>query len=405
MKLMVTTEDRFVQPDNGQIHSVSGYDYAFWQRYLEVFDEVIIFARLLRVDAVPSDTVSAAGPGVSFYPIPFYVGPWQYVIMRGKIAALARAAVDKADAFNLRVPGTLSNQLWRQLRKRNIPYGIEVVGDPWDALAPGSVKSIIRPVLRSKFKRDMTLQCKYAAAASYVTRSGLQKRYPPGCWSTHYSSIDLPPEAIISADQLDVRIKRLRTKSPTRPWVIVHVGMLEHFYKAPDVLLRALAICQHKDRRLRLQIIGDGRRRKELEDLARRLNVTDDVEFLGKVETKDKLFDLLDQADLFVLPSRQEGLPRAVIEAMARGLPCIGSTVGGIPELLAGDDLVPPNDVQALNSKIEAVITDITRMEHMARRNHQKASEFTFDILKLRRKEYYTRLREVYASPHKRDSK
>ena len=61
----------------------------------------------------------------------------------------------------------------------------------------------------------------------------------------------------------------------------------------------------------------------------------------------------LDAADVFVLPSRQEGLPRAMIEAMARSLPCVGSDVGGISELIP-DWVVPPNDPQALALKFSS---------------------------------------------------
>ena len=60
----------------------------------------------------------------------------------------------------------------------------------------------------------------------------------------------------------------------------------------------------------------------------------DRVRFRGQLTTPVDVRAELDRADLFVLPSRQEGLPRAMIEAMARALPCIGSSVGGIPELL-----------------------------------------------------------------------
>ena len=103
----------------------------------------------------------------------------------------------------------------------------------------------------------------------------------------------------------------------------------------------------------------------------------------------------LERADLFVLPSHQEGLPRAMVEAMARALPCIGSTVGGIPELLPPEDMVPPGNVTALATKIRQVITDPDRMAQMSARNLQIATEYRDEILQKQRIEFYRYVREI----------
>jgi glycosyltransferase involved in cell wall biosynthesis len=78
-----------------------------------------------------------------------------------------------------------------------------------------------------------------------------------------------------------------------------------------------------------------------------------------------------------------------MIEAMARGLPCIGSTVGGIPELLTPEEMVQPNDAQALADKIQQVVTNPTRMSEMSARNLKKASEYHESLLRKRRNEFY----------------
>jgi glycosyltransferase involved in cell wall biosynthesis len=109
----------------------------------------------------------------------------------------------------------------------------------------------------------------------------------------------------------------------------------------------------------------------------------------------------LDQADLFVLPSRSEGLPRAMLEAMARALPCIGSTVGGIPELLEEKDMVPPGNVGQLAAKIREVITDSKRMELMSARNLALAREYRSEILRMKRQRFY---RHIHSFLHQRDA-
>jgi glycosyltransferase involved in cell wall biosynthesis len=83
-----------------------------------------------------------------------------------------------------------------------------------------------------------------------------------------------------------------------------------------------------------------------------------------------------------------------MLEAMARGLPCIGSTVGGIPELLPAEDLVPPGDAVALAAKIREVAADPERMARMSARNLAKAEEYRDEALRERRLAFYRYVRE-----------
>jgi glycosyltransferase involved in cell wall biosynthesis len=78
-----------------------------------------------------------------------------------------------------------------------------------------------------------------------------------------------------------------------------------------------------------------------------------------------------------------------MVEAMARALPCIGSTVGGIPELLPAEDMVEPGDVDALAKKISEVLRDPQRMAKMSARNLETAREYDEDLLNARRREFY----------------
>ena len=83
-----------------------------------------------------------------------------------------------------------------------------------------------------------------------------------------------------------------------------------------------------------------------------------------------------------------------MIEAMARALPCIGSTVGGIPELLPPEDMVFPGDAGALARKIREVVTDPARMARMSARNLKMAREYRGEILRERRIAFYRYVRE-----------
>ena len=146
---------------------------------------------------------------------------------------------------------------------------------------------------------------------------------------------------------------------------------------------------------MRLLMVGDGKHKNELEARVRALGLADRVSFLGELPAGAQVREQLDKADLFVLPSYTEGLPRAMVEAMARGLPCIGSTVGGIPELLPGEDMVLPGDVTALAEKIRDVLLDPNRLSRMAERNLEKARQYSGQILRDKRVAFYQYVRDV----------
>jgi glycosyltransferase involved in cell wall biosynthesis len=135
-----------------------------------------------------------------------------------------------------------------------------------------------------------------------------------------------------------------------------------------------------------------------LEKMARTLGIYERCNFLGEVPAGELVRRVLDQSDIFVLPSRVEGLPRAIIEAMARGLPCIGSTVGGIPELLPTEDLVKPGDVDGLAALIREVMADPARQKRMSIRNLAESRKYADDLLKSKRIAFYQGVKDITAS-------
>ena len=111
----------------------------------------------------------------------------------------------------------------------------------------------------------------------------------------------------------------------------------------------------HPDLRAReysLIVIGEGRLRSYYEHMARRLGLSDRVDFRNYLVERDDLLNIYQSADILVAPSTSEGLPRVVIEAAASSLPIIGSNVGGIPEIIHGHALVEPGNSEELRTRI-----------------------------------------------------
>jgi len=391
MRLLVATEHHFVRTPDGAVHSVTGgRDYDFWLRYLDVFGEVVVVARVKQGVFPPLENSVASGPGVSFAELPDYAGLEQYLWHLKELRSRVSSAVTTDVAVILRVPGAVGGLVWYKIRKNNRPYAVEVVGDPYDVFAPASVRHPLRPLFRWWFSHQLRRQCAGTCAAAYVTEQYLQQRYPiaPGAFATHYSSVELPDVAFASAP-------RSTRKEDAQRFTLIFVGSLAQLYKAPDVLIDAIGLCVQDGLDLRLVFVGDGKHRPELEAKTAALGLGGRINFLEQLPAGEAVRAQLDQADVFVLPSRVEGLPRAMIEAMARALPCIGSTVGGIPELLPHEDLVPPGDPVALALKIREIVTNPARMALMSARNLEKAKEYRNEVLHGRRVEFFRYVREA----------
>lgn len=404
MRIVVTCEHRFSIAPDGSVFSRVANDYPFWQRYLTGFDSVRVVARAKPDPGINGMYEKVTGPGVEFWPIPFYLGPEQFLMRRHKIRSSLHAAVEKHDAVLCRVGSPLADQLLPLFWRAGRPYGLEVVGDPQEAMGPGSVNHPLRKLFQVRATRLLLLECSRAVGVAYVTRETLQKKYPcpahsvgisdvarldfssaPKVFTTNYSSLICKKDDFATESRHFDRRQRLR---------VIFVGSLAQMYKGPDVLLKALHLLANQ---LQPQavIIGDGKHRLELEKMSRDLGLSANVQFLGELPSGKAIREQLDQATLFVMPSRTEGLPRALIEAMARALPCVATRVGGIPELLAEEDMITSEDHVGLADKIREVTSSPERLSKMSRRNLNRAQEYRPEALEGRRTDFYHFLRHA----------
>ncbi len=117
--------------------------------------------------------------------------------------------------------------------------------------------------------------------------------------------------------------------APNGEKILVHISNFRAVKRVSDTL-RILKLVQN-DVNAKLVLVGDGPDRSECERLARELDLINSVVFLGK---QDALGDILNAADLFLIPSQAESFGLSALEAMSCGLPVIASSVGGLPELV-----------------------------------------------------------------------
>lgn len=387
MKVLVATEARFFRSSSGAYQApTQGRGYSFWTRYLSAFDEVGILARVSDASGVGGPDVE--GPGVRVLPVTDFVGAVG-LARRGQLAR--RDVRHWADdhpgaAIVARLPGVLGGMLAAYAVRRPRPYAIEVVGDPLSAVATAGVAGAGSGALAVLASLQMRHHVRRASAVAYVTRDTLQRRYPPppAGVTAAYSSVELPDEAY----------RPPREPAAGRPQLVM-VGTMSQPYKGHDVLLQALAELNQRGVVTRTSFVGDGQLRPSIEQQAQRMGL--DATFYGQLTSPDEVRRVLDTADLFVMPSLSEGLPRALIEAMARGLPAVASRVGGIPELLDHQSMVPPGAPTALADKINQLISDPELWRREAHRNYSVSRRYHSDILAQARAAFYTAVREAAA--------
>lgn len=388
MDLTLLFDHRFYQDQDGLIFSLQTYNYSFFaKRYLPIFDRVRILARVSNNPPRKRTDEYTIGQGVELVSLGNWNGPVEFISKRQTVLEKLHEYIFKDTAVLMIAPGTISSLARKQLAKAGYPYGLEVVGDPYDMFAPGAVKHPLRPFFRWWFPQQLRQQCAGACASAYVTKQALQSRYPCPAYSVGVSDVHISETALVSAPRPLCKEKDQFT--------LITVATLAQLYKAPDVLIKAVAVCVQEGLDIKLVLVGDGKFRSQLEAQAASLGLKERVCFRGQLPAGDAVRSELDQADLFLLPSYQEGLPRAMVEAMARGLPCIGSNVGGIPELLPPEDMVSPGDVTVLAQKIREVITNSERLANMSAHSLEKAMEYQEDILWTQRYKFYEYLRET----------
>ena len=167
-----------------------------------------------------------------------------------------------------------------------------------------------------------------------------------------------------------------------------------HAQKRHADLIEALTLLASNDIAFRCVLAGDGPLLDNVKSQVDRSGLKDRIEFRGKIEPT-AIRELLAEADLFALSSQWEGLPRSVVEAMAVGLPVVGTDVNGTNELVIHGVtglLVPPRDPTALAQSLTTLLLNAQMRREMGRRGRMRVEE-EFDLRKTTRQ-----LEEFYAS-------
>jgi glycosyltransferase involved in cell wall biosynthesis len=286
----------------------------------------------------------------------------QLFLVLPRLAWKLAQAMRHADAIQVRCPAhagllgaLLAPVFSRRLVARYTGTWAGYPGEPW-------IWTLQRAVLRSSWWRGPVLIY--------------------GNWPNQPSHIIPIFNSVLTAREIErAKTSALRKRLST-PISVLFVGRLTAS-KNVDVLITALADLMAQGIPVQGYVVGDGPERHALETQARSLDIGKHLEFAGGVPL-ERVLDYYERCDVLVLASETEGWPKAIVEAMAFGLICIGSDRGLVPTIL-GDGrglVVPPRDSAAIAASLRKIALSPQTYESMRKRSAAWAQEYSLDRLR-----------------------
>lgn len=380
-RLLFVHDHRFQRDSSCAYYTSGSFPASIWPRYLEHFDNVTVLARdggeLSGAAQARSDY-----PGVDFVLIKSLDTLSRLGLRRGKAHHALRAQIAAADAVIARLPSDLGLQAVALANEAGKPLLIEVVGCAYDALAHhgAPMARIYAPIAFVRMRAALT----QTPFALYVTNTWLQQRYPtlPKAVTAGVSDVVIAESSPEISRSRSARLAELvRGRVP----VLGTVGSLRTAAKGFHIMFDALGKLRREQAlKLEYRILGSGDPTRWRE-LASKAGVSDQVHFDGVLPSGPQVLSWLDAIDIHVQPSFQEGLPRATIEAMSRGCACIGSSAGGLPELINPDLLHKPGDSVKLAETISTLVGDVACQEVESARSFDISRGYTEVITSARR--------------------
>ena len=389
-RMLLAPDTLFYKTPDGKYWSDTIYSYNFFERYMDIFDTIVIASRCKVVDYKNViGFLRSDGPNIEVCELPNMRGMSAYIRNIIAFSRAAKKSCENVDCAIIRLPSVPASMVLHYFKKTKKPYSLEIVADPYDAYATNKMARLF-------FSRHMRRACRQANGVSYVTKFYLQNKYPG-----HNRTMHKNDSKYFESYYSTIRISEEYYSKPRnyfgkKHFTIIHTANnMNNNLKGHEVVIRAAEIVLKDGFDIDIKFVGDGELKKYFEELARQLGIGSKVSFTGMLANAEEVRKQLLEADLLVFPTKAEGLPRSVIESMAVGLPCISTPIAGIPELLTEEDMIEPNDIVGFAKRIEEFITNPEMMNQKSKRNIEVARNYREDILKERRDAFYRSLKEL----------
>lgn len=377
MKILIASEFRCHIYKNE--YYLSSKAYSIYKRYSDAFGKVILCSRFVTLDKLEKGLIK-----VDFIDDIVQINSLTKSLLNGYNKEI-ESKIKKCDLVIGRLPSVTAYKAADIALKNNILFLAELMCDGWDPYwNHGLTGKLIAPYMHLKM-RKVTSKADYAV---YVTKEYLQNRYPCKNESINASNVLIKS---INKDVLQKRIERIK-KMPSNilELDVMTTASIDLLSKGQRFVVRAMGELKKEGIRINYHLVGGGNKEHLLNE-AKKANVEDQLIFKGEL-TLEEVYEELDKIDIYIQPSLQEGLPRAVIEAMSRACPCIGANTAGIPELLNKECITKCRSSHDIVIAIEEMLSN--GLEKYAIENFENSKDYLEDRLNLKRNNYFETIKD-----------
>ena len=374
----------YCRDKKGDIYAYGAFPYSLWaQRFLPHFDQIKIVGRDkgLCTPQATEGLDQSSGKDVEHLLFENINTPLKRLTQGRRLYRQIYQEVEKVDGVIIRGPVEFGMMAAKAARALGKPYAVEMSGCAFDhTWYHGSWIGKLYAPLKYLRARQMVAA---ADQVIYVTRAFLQRRYPSAAVQTYASNVEIKPSA---PQVLEARLHKIKNEK-----AMLKIGLIGNYgnaLKGLDVAFKALSRLKRDGYAFRFHILGEGDAARWQAEISR-AGLEDDVVFDGTLPGGAPVLAWLDALDIYIQPSRHEGLSRALIEAMSRALPCLASAAGGSAELLPPRYIHKIGDDAALYQRLKRLWQDRGEQEVQARRNFQEAQNYTDAVLALRRAAFW----------------
>lgn len=355
--------------------------YVIFIRYAKAFGDIVLCSRFEEVEEEPFDCIKAN----------FIKEIIECESLGKSMFGLYKSQMIKTmascDFVVGRFPSIIAFRAHDYAKKLGKIFVAELMCDGWDSYWNHSFAGkLIAPYMTTKMKK-----CTWDADfAIYVTEKYLQDKYPCINPSINASNVVIKDSDI---NILERRLAKIRNTDLQNISMMTSASIDQHS-KGQEYVVKAIKILKENGINVTYYLAGGGDQ-AYLNKFAQKAGVADNLIFMGRLPI-EKVFEKLDEIDIYIQSSLQEGLPRSVIEAMSRACPVMGARTAGIPELMDEECVFKRCSEKSIARAVQTVLNN--GLEKYAMESFKRSKSYLNNTLNLKRNNYYEKIREKVTS-------